>query len=63
MGSQRAYNKKVKDAAVIWTNLYGPHKTKIVSISIGHSSKEMLAEDFSTVLIKSVLWATDGLSN
>lgn len=59
MGSQRAYNKKVKDAAVLWTNLYGPLKTKIVSISIGHSSHEMLTEHFSSILIRSVLWATN----
>lgn len=59
MGSQRAYNKKVKDAAVLWTNLYGPLKTKIVSISIGHSSHEMLTENFSSILIRSVLWATN----
>jgi type 1 glutamine amidotransferase len=61
MGSQSAYNDKVKDAAVLWTNLYGPLKTKIVSISIGHSSREMLTENFSDILIRSVLWATDEL--
>jgi len=61
-GIQAIEGKPTDSAAIVWTNLYGPQKTKIVSISIGHSSEEMKDENFAELLHRSVLWATDNIN-
>ena len=60
-GSQNIKGKKSKDEAIVWTSTYGPKKTKIFSMSIGHSSEEMKDENFKKLLIRGVLWATDNI--
>ena len=70
MGSQdKAIHKKtgkekanVKDAAIIWTSTYGSKKTKVFSISIGHSSEEMKTKEFKELLVRGVLWTTDNIN-
>jgi type 1 glutamine amidotransferase len=52
----------IKDAAIIWTSTYGPKKTKVFSISIGHSSAEMKTPEFKELLIRGVLWTTDNIN-
>ena len=62
IGSQDLRNKKIADAAVVWTNSYGPNKTKIISISIAHTSGEMKDENFKELLKRSALWATGNIN-
>ena len=62
IGSQNLRKKKIADAAVIWTNSYGPKKTKIISLSIAHTSGEMKTENFQELLKRSALWATDNIN-
>ena len=61
-GSQEIKGKRGKDAAIIWTNEYGPKKTKILSMSIGHTSNEMKDENFQKLLSRSILWATGNIN-
>ncbi|MEO0508628.1 MAG: ThuA domain-containing protein [Verrucomicrobiota bacterium] len=61
MGSQTLKDGEMAEAVVAWTNLYGPNKTKIFSISIGHSSEEMLDESFGLLLSRGILWCVGEL--
>lgn len=62
IGSQEIRDKKIADAAVVWTNSYGPKKTKIISLSIAHTSEEMKVENFQELLKRSALWATGNIN-
>jgi len=62
IGSQELKGKKIPNAAIVWTNTYGPKKTKTISISIGHTSEEIIDENFQKLLNRSVLWATDNIN-
>ncbi len=69
MGSQDKAVRKgketkvnLKDAAIIWTSTYGTKKTKIFSMSIGHSSEEMKTKEFKELLVRGVLWTTDNIN-
>lgn len=55
-GSQTLKNGKIDEAVVVWTNLYGPKKTKTFSLSIGHTSKEMTDPNFGLLLNRGLLW-------
>ena len=61
-GSQKIEGKTIPDAAIIWTSHYGPEKTRIFSMSIGHSSEEMKDENFAELLRRGVLWAADKIN-
>ena len=62
LGTQEIKGKKSADAAIIWTNSYGPKKTKIFSMSIGHTSAEMEDKNFIELLNRGVLWATGNIN-
>ncbi|MGB0371954.1 MAG: ThuA domain-containing protein [Opitutales bacterium] len=61
-GAQTIRDKRTPELAIVWTNEYGPDKTRIISLSIGHTSEEMLDENFEKLLIRSALWATDNIN-
>lgn len=62
-GAQTVNGKRSKDAAIMWTNTYGPEKTKIFSISVGHTSEEMKDENFADLLVRGVLWTTGNIND
>ncbi|QEF98833.1 Trehalose utilization [Stieleria maiorica] len=49
-------------AVVVWTNLYGPNKTKIFSTTLGHNNETVGDDRYLDLLCRGVLWATDNLN-
>ena len=56
-GKQTLKNGKEVEAVIVWTNLYGPKKTRIFSASIGHTAEEFADENFGKLLVRGVLWS------
>ncbi|WP_182870082.1 ThuA domain-containing protein [Rhodopirellula sp. JC639] len=52
---------KSATAVVVWTNLYGPNKTKIFSTTLGHNNETVGDDRYLDLLCRGVLWATDNL--
>ncbi|MCW1885391.1 ThuA domain-containing protein [Luteolibacter flavescens] len=50
-----------KDAVVVWTNLYGPKKTRVFATTIGHNNDTVGDARYLDLVAKGVLWATDKL--
>jgi len=48
-------------AAVVWTNEYGPHQTKIFSTTLGHNNETVADARYLDLLVRGLLWATDNL--
>lgn len=49
------------EASVIWTNEYGPKKTRILSISLGHYNETVADERYMELVKRSILWTTGNL--
>ncbi len=49
-------------AAVAWTNLYGPNKTKIFSTTLGHNNETVGDERYLDLIVRGLLWSTGNLS-
>ncbi|MGB1129421.1 MAG: ThuA domain-containing protein [Haloferula sp.] len=62
-GSQTLKNGKVAEAVIVWTNLYGPKKTRIFSASIGHTAEEFADANFADLLVNGVLWSVGKLDD
>ena len=62
-GSQTLKDGKVAEAVIVWSNLYGPNKTRIFSASIGHTSEEIADENFAKLLVQGILWSIDKLDD
>lgn len=61
-GVQTLKGGRTAKAAIVWTNIYGPKKTKIFSVSIGHTSAEIKDDNFGKLLRRGVLWATGNIN-
>lgn len=48
-------------AAVAWTNLYGPAKTRIFSTTIGHNNETVADERYLDLVCRGLLWVTGRL--
>ncbi len=48
-------------AAVVWTNLYGPNKTKIFSTTLGHNNETVGDARYLDLVTRGLLWATGNL--
>ncbi|MEK7950615.1 ThuA domain-containing protein [Luteolibacter soli] len=46
---------------VVWTNLYGPKKTRVFATTIGHNNDTVSDARYLDMVAKGVLWATDKL--
>ena len=57
-GYQTLKDGKVAEAVIVWTNLYGPNKTRTFSASIGHTSEEIADDNFAELLVQGILWST-----
>lgn len=50
------------EAAVVWTNLYGPKKTKIFSTTLGHMNETVADDRYLNLVVRGLLWSTGNLS-
>ncbi len=50
-------------AAVVWTNVYGPKKTKIFSTTLGHNNDTVGDERYLDLVTRGLLWATGNLGD
>ena len=60
MGKQKQ-GKKNASAAIVWTNEYGPKKTKIFSTSLGHYNDTVADDRYMELVVRGLLWTTGNL--
>jgi hypothetical protein len=60
-GVQKLSNK-TNDFVVVWTNEYGPNKTRVFSTTIGHNNETVLDPRYLDLVTRGVLWATGHLN-
>lgn len=53
---------KIAKAVVVWTNQYGPNKTKIFSTSLGHFNETVGDPRYMDLVVRGLLWSTDNLT-
>jgi type 1 glutamine amidotransferase len=53
---------KVAKAVVVWTNHYGPQKTKIFSTSLGHFNETVADDRYLELVVRGLLWTTGNLT-
>jgi type 1 glutamine amidotransferase len=51
-----------QNAVVVWTNRYGPNKTKIFSTSLGHFNETVKDERYIDLVVRGLLWTTGRLA-
>jgi hypothetical protein len=51
------------DFVVIWTNEYGPNKTRVFSTTIGHNNETVSDPRYLDLITRGVLWATGHLND
>ena len=56
-------NERTNDFVVVWTNLYGPKKTRVFSTTIGHNNKTVSDPRYLDLVTRGVLWATGHLND
>ncbi len=49
-------------AVVVWTNQYGPNKTKIFSTSLGHFNETVGDDRYLELVVRGLLWTTENLA-
>lgn len=57
----RTGKEHVDDNVVIWTNLYGPNKTRVFATTLGHNNATVADGRYMDLVTRGVLWATDKL--
>ena len=58
---QRNGAEKTNDYVVVWTNEYGPKKTRVFSTTIGHNNATVEDPRYLDLVARGVLWATGHL--
>ncbi|HWF20326.1 MAG TPA: ThuA domain-containing protein [Verrucomicrobiae bacterium] len=58
---QKDGSEKVDDFVVVWTNEYGPKKTRVFSTTIGHNNETVSDPRYLDLVTRGVLWATGHL--
>jgi type 1 glutamine amidotransferase len=51
------------EAVVVWTNQYGPKKTKIFSTTLGHNNETVGDARYMKLITRGLLWATGNLKD
>ena len=54
---------KEVEAVVVWTNLYGPDKTRIFSTTIGHNNETVADDRYLDLVTRAILWTTGKMSD
>lgn len=57
----RSGESRTNDFVVVWTNQYGPKKTRVFSTTIGHNTKTVEDARYLELVARGVLWATGHL--
>jgi hypothetical protein len=60
---QRDGSDKINDFVVVWTNEYGPKKTRVFSTTIGHNNATVADPRYLDLVTRGVLWATGHLQD
>lgn len=60
--TRRNGEERVDEAVVVWTNEYGPKKTKVFSTTLGHYSETVGDTRYLDLVTRGLLWATGHLS-
>jgi hypothetical protein len=61
-GKQGAGDKPgFNDNVVVWTNEYGPKKTRVFSTTLGHNNSTVEDPKYLDLVTRGILWATDKL--
>lgn len=55
--AQSISEKDGKAHVTIWTNHYGPNKTRVFATSIGHHNETMLQDQYMEMFTRGLLWA------
>jgi len=55
--------EKTNDFVVVWTNDYGPKKTRVFSTTIGHNNETVSDSRYLDLVTRGVLWATKHLKD
>lgn len=50
--------ERTNNFVVVWTNLYGPEKTRVFSTTIGHNNATVEDSRYLDLVARGVLWAT-----
>jgi hypothetical protein len=59
----RGGGSKTNDFVVVWTNEYGPNKTRVFSTTIGHNNETVSDPRYLDLVTHGVLWATGHLND
>ncbi|HEX3800355.1 MAG TPA: ThuA domain-containing protein [Verrucomicrobiae bacterium] len=59
---QRDGSPKTNDFVVVWTNQYGPKKTRVFSTTIGHNNETVSDPRYLDLVTRGVLWVTGHLN-
>jgi type 1 glutamine amidotransferase len=62
-GKQGLKGGKDWEAVVVWTNAYGPKKTRVWSTSLGHNNDTVKDERYLDMVTKGLLWSCDKLND
>ena len=62
LGHARSRDTK-KDEVCIWTNLYGPNKTRVFGTTLGHHNEEVSHPVFLNLLTRGLLWSAGKLDD
>jgi hypothetical protein len=60
---QRDGTPKTNDYVVVWSNEYGPKKTRVFSTTIGHNNATVADPRYLDLVTRGVLWATGHLND
>lgn len=55
-------NTHTNDYVVVWTNEYGPKKTRVFSTTIGHNNETVSDKRYLDLVARGILWATGHLN-
>jgi type 1 glutamine amidotransferase len=56
-------SSKTNDFVVVWSNTYGPKKTRVFSTTIGHNNDTVSDKRYLDLVTRGVLWATGHLND
>jgi len=60
---QKNGSERTSDYVVVWTNEYGPKKTRVFSTTIGHNNETVQDDRYLDLVTRGVLWATGHLKD
>ncbi|MEA3208146.1 MAG: hypothetical protein QOE70_1203 [Chthoniobacter sp.] len=62
-GKDVVSGSKEVETVVVWTNEFGPKKTRVFSTTIGHNNETVSDDRYLNLVTRGVLWATNHLND